>query len=135
MNTNDIILCGNGLELSQANKEFIEHKVDKLLRQDRHIIRVRVELELETQKVRGRVFVARGIVELNGPDLVASVKSKNAYAAIDAMVDKLVRKLRHRHRRRLFRRVHLSPIDLPVSLPKVPQMRVARDGKPGPRAA
>ncbi len=74
---------------------------------------------MELNKHQERIFSARGIVEIDGPDLVASDKADNAYVALDQVVYKLGRQLRHRHRLRLFNRVRPHAIDLPASLPKV----------------
>src|SRR5690606_13087721 len=97
----------------------IREKTNKLFRYESRIIRVRVELGMELNKHQDRIFSARGIVEIDGPDLVASEQADNAYVAIDQVVYKLGRQLRHRHRLRLFKRVRPRAIDLPAALPKV----------------
>ncbi len=130
-----IILNGNGLELTEVMKQFAQEKAAKLLRHDGRIIRVRIEVGTEFKKGRERIFTARGIVELHGPDLVASERSENAYVAVERMVNKLDRKIRHRHRRRLFKRVRPRAIDLPSGLPKVPGRIIRKSKRSGLRAA
>jgi putative sigma-54 modulation protein len=117
--TNNIIITGNRLELSEAMKSFMHDKSERLVRHESRIIRIRFEISMEVKKHRGRMFEARGIVEVEGPDLVASAKAANAYAAIELAVDKLDRKLRHRHRILRYKRVRPHAIDLPAALPKV----------------
>jgi len=95
-------------------------KASRLFRHDSRILRVRFDVRMDLNKGRDRIFTARGKVELHGPDLVASERSENAYAAIERMVNKLDRKIRHRHRRLLFKRARPHAIDLPATLPKVP---------------
>jgi len=128
---NRLILTAHGLELTEAMKQFMREKTARLFRHDGRILRVRIDVGMELNKGRDRIFTVRGIVELNGPDLVAFERSENAYAAIERVVNKLDRKLRHRHRRRLFKRTRPPMIDLPAALPKLP----VRPNRPHQRAA
>ncbi len=120
MNTkaHDLIMTGNRLELTEALKDFIREKTERLFRHDSRIIRIRVELGMELNREHQRIFTARGILEIDGPVMVVCEKSENAYAAIEFMVRKLDRQIRQRHRRRRYKRVHPHGIDLPASLPK-----------------
>lgn len=124
--TSKILLSGIGLELTDAMKRFAKDKADRLFRHNHEIIRVRIEISLEISKVRAPTFLVRGIVELPGPDLVASVRSANAYGAIEKMVTLLDRKIRHRHRIRILKRARPKGIDLAAALPKVPLARSYR---------
>lgn len=118
-NTSELIMTGNGLELTDSLKRYIQDKTDKLFRHESRIIRIRVELGMELNKHQERIFAARGMVSIDGPDLIASGQAGNGYVAIDQVVQKLGRQLRHRHRLRLFKRGRPHAIDLPADLPKV----------------
>lgn len=116
---NDLILSGNHLELTDALKAFVSDKANKLFRHENRIDRLRVELTAEQTKNPRARFSAQGIININGPDLVATETSGNMYASIDEMVHKLDRMLRNRARHEREKRNHPHPIDLPADLPKV----------------
>lgn len=101
-----ILLRGIHLTLTDALRDNLREKAERLFRHDPRIDRVRIDLEHDTTRGRA-VFVAKGHIEIGGPDLLATVASENAYKAIDLMIDKLDRLLvrrgelskarRHRH--------------------------------------
>lgn len=119
-NTSKILLHGIGLELTNTMKRFATEKAARLFRHNHHIIRVRMELAMEINKVRAPAFIALGILELPGPDIVVSARSGNAYAAIEKMITILDRKLRHRHWLRILKRARPRGIEFPATLPKLP---------------
>ncbi len=131
MNTtgHDLIMTGHRLDLTEALKAFISEKTSRLVRHDGRIIRIRVELGMELNRESQRLFTARGIIEIDGPVMVVSEKSENAYTAIENMVRKLDRRLRQRHRRRRYKRVHPHAIDLPSDLPKTAARRRSGDSR------
>jgi len=118
MEMHDIILSGDGLELTESMKRYAREKASRLFRHDHQIIRIRMEIRLVINKVRSPIFTAQGIVELPGPDLIASVRSSNAYGAIEKMINRIDRMLRHRHRLRRFKRARPHAIDLASAIPK-----------------
>jgi len=101
---NRIIITGNHLEISESIKKFIKMKFSRLLHRYEDIIRMRVELNLESGKAHEKRFVTRAIIELRGPDIVAASVSDNAYASLDATLRKVERQLRHRVLRARFKR-------------------------------
>lgn len=90
-----ILLRGIHLTLTDALRDTLRGKAEKLLRHAPDIDRVRIDLEHDTTRGRA-VFVAKGHVEIGGPDLLASVASEDAYKAVDLLIDKLDRSLHRR---------------------------------------
>ena len=90
-----LILRGIHVHLTAAMKAALETKTERLFRHEPRIVRLRVDVHRE---LRGRspVFVAKGQIEIAGPDLSASVNTENAYASINLLIDKLDRMLRRR---------------------------------------
>lgn len=114
----DLIISGLHLELTDALKNIVTEKMEKLFRHEHQIIRIRVELEY---RANGRIkdnFVAKGHIEINGPDLVASVSSDDLYKSIDLLSLKLDRMLRRRARVRKAKRHRLHGVDIPADIPK-----------------
>jgi putative sigma-54 modulation protein len=113
-----ILIGGIHLELTEALKSIIRDKVSKLLRHEPRIIRVRVQLDYDKTKGSVQQFVAKGIIEINGPDIVASAASEDAYKSIDELVQRLDRGLRKRSADRLSKRAHPHGIDIGAGVPK-----------------
>jgi len=114
----ETLITGNHLELTEALKAHVRQKTERLIRHEPRIIRVRVELEFDRTRTRRERFKARGIVEINGPDLVASEAGEEMYKVIDLMVEKLDRMLRNRSRHIRAKRAHPHPVELSASIPK-----------------
>ena len=87
-----ILLRGIHLSLTDALRDALRSKAERLLRHGPRIDRVRIELEHDNTRGRA-VFVAKGHIEIGGPDLVAAVASEDAYKAADLLIDKLDRLL------------------------------------------
>lgn len=113
-----ILIGGIHLELTEALKSIVREKVGKLLRHEPRIIRVRVQLDYDKTKGSVQQFVAKGIIEINGPDIVASAASEDAYKSIDELVQRLDRGLRKRSADRLSKRSHPHGIDIGAGVPK-----------------
>jgi putative sigma-54 modulation protein len=96
-----LLLSGIHLTLTPALRSAIEQKTEKLLRHDAHIIRLRLDLAHEQTKGSPPRFVAKGHIEIDGPDLIASSASEDAYKSIDLLVNKLDELLRRRHAKRV----------------------------------
>jgi putative sigma-54 modulation protein len=96
MEDKDIIISGVHLELSDALKSIIHEKAEKLFRHDEHIIRLRVELEHAHAKDPQEAFIAKGHVEIHGPDIIASAASDDLYKSIDLLIQKLDRQITER---------------------------------------
>jgi putative sigma-54 modulation protein len=114
-----LIVSGIHLELSPSLRQFISDKTIKLLRHEPRIIRVRVDLEYDRTKAQEPYFVAKGRVEIGGPDLLAAAVSGDAHQAIDQLVGMLDRALRKRHAARKEKRNHPHRIEIGGDLPKV----------------
>lgn len=79
-------------------------KAARLFRSHRHIIRIRLDLEQDHITPDHSRLIAKGRIELPGPDLIVSVESDDAYKSLDLLVDRLNRMLRERSRARTDRR-------------------------------
>lgn len=120
MNNHEVIISGVHLELTPALKQMVYDKVAKLFQHEEAIIRIRVELSADIHKGNHQEeFMAKGHIEINGPDMVVAEKTEDLYKSIDGMVIKLDRKLRRRSRLNKVKRRRVGPIDIPASLPQV----------------
>lgn len=90
-----VLLRGIHLTLTDALRDTLRSKASRLLRHEPRIDRIRIDLEHDATRGRA-VFVAKGHIEIGGPDLVASVASEDAYKAADLLIDKLDRALMRR---------------------------------------
>ena len=112
------IIRGIHLYLTEALKQSALNKAAKLLSHNNHIIRIRIDIEHDKTKGHGDQFIAKGLIEISGPDLVVTVESEDAYKSLDLLVDKLDRQLRHRHNERKDKRNHPHAVELDSELPK-----------------
>lgn len=107
-----LLLRGIHLTLTPAMRAALETKADRLLRHEPRIDRVR--LDLDHDSTRGHsAFVAKGHIEISGPDLIASVAADDAYKAADLLMDKLDALLRKRANARRSQRN--DPVPDPVA--------------------
>ncbi len=117
--TNDILISGNNLELTEAIKQMVIVKVSKLFDHEPQIMRIRVDLGMTLAAHNQREFSARGILEIRGKDLLVNVRDEDLYKCIDLLERKLDRMLRRRSRLRVLKRKQPHPVDIPAALPKV----------------
>jgi putative sigma-54 modulation protein len=113
------IIRGIHLDLTDALRRITMEKAARLLRHNDHILRIRLDLELDQTRGAKDQFIAKGRIEISGPDLIASVQSEDAYKSVDLLVDKLDGLLRERHGRRKDNRNHPHAAELDGQLPKV----------------
>ena len=99
--TDKILLRGVHLPLTQALRDIVAEKTERLFRHESELVRLRLDLEHDRTKSPAKAFIARGRIELHGPDLVASVASEDCYKSVDLLVDKLDALLRRRHQKRV----------------------------------
>lgn len=101
--TNDdrVLVRGIHLELSPALRQSAAAKADHLFSHHDRIMRIRLDLERDPTRHPQKQYIAKGRLEISGPDLLASAESENAYKSLDLLVDKLDRLLRRRHRKRV----------------------------------
>ena len=100
----NILVRGIHLEITPALRAAALEKGARLFRHHARIIRVRLDLEHNHTADDSSRFIAKGHIEISGPDLIASVASGDAYKSIDLLIDKLDRMLRERTRTRADRR-------------------------------
>jgi putative sigma-54 modulation protein len=114
-----IIIRGVHLDLTEALKSAAEDKAARLFRHQERIIRMRLDLEHDKTRTVHEAFIAKGHIEIRGPDLVASVASDDLYKSLDGLMDKLDRMLRKRATAAMTKRQHPHDVDIPAKLPKV----------------
>ncbi len=119
MKEHEIIIKGVHLELTDAIKQAVHQKMERLFHHSARIIRIRVELEYNSHKNRQEEFIAKGHIEIQGPDILISVASDDLYKSIDTLVDKLDRKLSQKAQMAKAKRKDTHAIDLPANLPKM----------------
>lgn len=113
-----LIVRGVHLDLTEALRQAVATKAERLLRHNDYIVRIRIDLELDKTKDVNHKFIAKGHIEIGGPDLIASVASEDCYKSIDLLVDKLDRLLERRHGIRKDKRNHPHATDIASELPK-----------------
>lgn len=115
----EVILKGVHLDLTESLKSIAQEKVTRLFRHEDRIVRIRVELEHDKTRHKEKEFIAKGHIEIQGPNMVASVASEDCLKSLDLLIDKLDRMIRRRSRLRLSKRRHPHRVEIPASLPKV----------------
>jgi ribosome hibernation promoting factor len=114
-----ILIRAAHFDLTPALQTAAEEKVARLLRHQERIVRVRLDLEHDRKRSPRSAFVAKGHIEIRGPDLVASVASDSPEKSLDELIDRLDRMLRKRATAAMTRRQRLHGVEIPSALPKV----------------
>lgn len=114
-----IIVRGIRFDLTEALRNAALSKAERLLRHEERIIRVRIDLEYDKARSGAVNFIARGTMEIRGPDIFVSAESDDAYKSLDELVDKLDRMLRKRAADSKGKRNHPHDVDLAATLPKI----------------
>jgi len=83
-----INISGHHVEVTEALKDYVHSKVEKLERHFDNITNVQVTLTVEKL-----VQKAEATVHASGAELHANADDENMYAAIDGLTDKLDRQL------------------------------------------
>jgi putative sigma-54 modulation protein len=118
-NTHELIVAGIHLDLTASLKTYVQEKAERLFRHEERIVRIRVELECDRKQAVDNKFIAKGHIEIQGPDMNCTVDSDDCHKSIDLLVDKLDRMLRRRSRYFKVRRHLLHSVELQnVALPK-----------------
>ena len=111
---NNLIISGLHLDLSQALKNIVNEKMEKIFKHEEKIIRARVELEHDSRSSSHQnEYIAKGHLELKGNTITISSSSYNIYKSIDDLIEKLDRGLRRRSRLKRVKRKQGSLQDLP----------------------
>ncbi|NCX94435.1 MAG: ribosome-associated translation inhibitor RaiA [Gammaproteobacteria bacterium] len=84
----NIQITGRHIELTDALRDFIHHKFQKLERHFDHITHIHVVLDVE-----GTSQLVKAQVHLPGKEIVVKTEDADMYAAIDTMTDKLDRQI------------------------------------------
>ncbi len=116
--SHELIVSGIHLDLTPSLKFYVTEKVERLFRHEERIDRIRVELEFDGKNDVTRPFIAKGHINIHGPDLNCSVASDECHKSVDLLVDKLDRMLRRRARLFKVKRKHPHPVELGAMLPK-----------------
>lgn len=95
---NELIVSGIHMDLTPSIKTFVHDKAERLFRHEETIVRIRVEIEFDQKQDPEHRFTAKGHIEINGPDMNATVTTNEAHKAIALVTDKLDRMLRRRSR-------------------------------------
>jgi len=83
-----ISITGHHVEVTEALRNYVMEKMQRLERHFDKIMNVHVVLEVEKLMQK-----AEATVQINGANLFAQAESEDLYAAIDGMVDKLDRQV------------------------------------------
>src|SRR5262245_27500742 len=118
-NNNELIVSGIHLELTPSLKTFVREKAERLFRHEERIVRLRVELECDRNPATGMQFKAKGHIQIQGPDMNATVQADECHKAISLLVDKLDRMLQRRHQLHRVKRNHPHAVELDAEIPKV----------------
>jgi len=119
MKQHDVIISGLNMDLTDAMKNMVHDKAEKLFEHEDRIIRMRVELEYDShQASHQKEFIAKGQLEVRGNDHFASDSTDDMYKSIDGMIQKLDRMLRRRSRMQKVKRKDTHLIDIPGDIPK-----------------
>ncbi|QYM80357.1 ribosome-associated translation inhibitor RaiA [Horticoccus luteus] len=117
-NHHEIIVAGIHLDLTPSLKTFVQEKAARLYRHEDRIVRLRFELEYDpTQTNR---FTAKGHVEIQGPNLNATVTTEECHKSVALLIAKLDRMLERRAQLRKSKRKQPRAIEFAdVALPKI----------------
>jgi putative sigma-54 modulation protein len=83
-----ISITGHHVDVTEALKNYVTEKMERIERHFDKIVNVHVVLAVEKL-----VQKAEATVQVNGASLFAQEESEDLYAAIDGMVDKLDRQV------------------------------------------
>ena len=93
-------LTGNHVDITEAMREYVNSKIEKITRHFDHVIDSNLILSLEhKQKDEANVH-------LRGKDIFVEADGTNMYASIDSLVDKLDRQILKHKEKNLVRRNH-----------------------------
>ncbi|MBO6102007.1 MAG: ribosome-associated translation inhibitor RaiA [Opitutales bacterium] len=113
----DIIISGNNLELTDALKQEVYSKMEKLFEHQEKIVRLRIDLEYNPNRHKQDEFVAKGRIEINGPDMVVSAASDDMYKSINELAEKLGRKIRRARRLEKVKTKQVKNVDISDNIP------------------
>ena len=95
----NLTISGHHLDVTPALREYVTHKLDRVIRHFDHMVDVKVLLSVVKQKEKEKRQHAECSIHVKGNDLFAESSHEDLYAAVDVLVDKLDRQVvRHKDR-------------------------------------
>ena len=79
-------ITGHHLEVTPAIRDYVQAKLDRVIRHLDHVTAVHVILSVEKLRQKAEVTV-----HVRGKDIFVEAQDENLYASIDALADKLDR--------------------------------------------
>lgn len=95
-----INISGHHLELTDALRDYLNEKMERLERHSDQVSNVQATLSVQKQRQ-----IAEASINVRGAQLFAEAEHDDLYAAIDLMVDKLDRQLL-KHKEKAVDRAH-----------------------------
>jgi putative sigma-54 modulation protein len=86
-------LSGHHLEITPPLREYVETKLERVIRHFDQVIGVNVLLTVDNQTEKDKRQRAEINVHLKGKDIFVEARHEDLYAAIDLLVDKLDRQV------------------------------------------
>ncbi len=90
-----VTITGQHLEITDALRDYVNEKMDRVQRHFDHVTKTQVVLHVEKTR-----HIAEGNLSAKGAMIHANGEAEDMYAAIDQMIDKLDRQVR-RHKTKL----------------------------------
>lgn len=101
-----INLTGHHVDITEAMRNYVNTKLERLERHFDHVTNVHVILTVE--KLRQK---AEATLHMNGANVFADATHEDMYAAIDSLVDKLDRQVKKHKEKMTNHRAHLEQVD------------------------
>jgi len=89
----NLTISGHHLDVSPALRNYVIHKLDRVIRHFDQMVDVKVLLSIEKQKAKETRQQVECNIHVKGGDLFAQSAHQDMYAAVDALVDKLDRQV------------------------------------------
>jgi putative sigma-54 modulation protein len=89
----NLIISGHHLELTPAIREYVQNKLDRIIRHFDHVIDIAVILGVEKPSEKDKRQRAEVNLRLRGNVIHVESFAHDLYAAIDTLIDKLDRQV------------------------------------------
>lgn len=96
----NLTISGHHLEVTQALREHVTSKLDRVTRHFDQVVDMKVLLTLDNSKEKDKRQRAECTIHVKGNDIHAESAHEDLYAAIDELVDKLDRQI-NKHKEKL----------------------------------
>jgi len=120
---NRIIITCNRFPVGETVDEFVREKFSTLFYRCTDIVRMRIELNLESGQEGEVRFHSRIIIGTSGPDIVADAESTDVFDALDGLLRRADRQLSRRMRVNDFGREWLHSLERSEALLALPGSR------------